>query len=303
MSLEIIKDYRYNEMYRKSFNKLAGHVFGIDFERWYRLGFWNDRYKCYSFVDGSEVVSNVSVNMIDLILDGCIIDAVQIGTVMTHLEYRKKGLAEKLMNEVLKDYKDRCQLIFLFGNLQAEGFYRRFPFDTVNETCFYTQLSDIKTVWQDVTDHQMYTSTRKLNMSDAQDIEIIRRLASQRIPLSASFGVDRTEGIFAWHCLNVFPEDTYYIEDIDTIVIYKAGGKTLELYDIACTDKPDYRKILCALDLSGVEEIVFRFTPDRSSSFLPIKTGPYSAEDYIFFTMSDSVRLPGEFFYPDTAHA
>ena len=302
MSLELIKDYRDNVMYRRSYKKLAGNVFGIDFERWYRLGFWDDRYKCYSFVDGSEVVSNVSVSMVDLILDGSRIHAVQIGTVMTHSDYKKMGLAEKLMNEVLKDYKERCDLIFLFSNFQAEGFYRRFPFYTVNETCFYTQLSDIDTVWPDVAGHQLHGTTRRLNMSDTQDIEIIRRLTSHRIPLSSSFGVDHAEGITAWHCLNVFPEDTYYIEDLETIVIYKAGGKTLELFDIVCTDKPDYLKIIGALELGCVEEIVFRFTPD-CSSFLPIKTRPYTAEDYIFFVMSESVRFPGEFFYPDTAHA
>lgn len=303
MSLEMIKDYRDNERYRKSFNELAGRVFEIDFERWFRLGFWNDRYKCYSFVDKGEVVSNVSANIIDLILDGNRIPVVQIGTVMTHQDYRKMGLAQKLMDEVLRDYKDRCDLIFLFGNFQAEGFYRRFPFGTVNETCFYTQLSDMKMVWPDVADHQMYDSTRKLNMSDTKDIEIIRRVISHRIPLSTSFGVDHADGILAWHCLNVFPEDTYYIEDLDTIVIYKAGGKTLELYDIVCAGKPDYLKILGAFELSGVEEIVFRFTPDRGSSFLPIKARSYSTEDYIFFVMSDSVRLPGEFYYPDISHA
>lgn len=303
MSLEMIKDYRDNERYRKSFNELAGQVLGIDFERWFQLGFWNERYRCYSFVDNGEVISNVSANIIDLMLDGNIIPAVQIGTVMTHCDYRKMGLAQKLMDEVLKDYKERCDLFFLFGNFLAEGFYRRFPFYTVNETCFYTQLSDMKMVCPDVADHQMYGSTRKLNMSNTQDIEIIRRVISHRIPLSTSFGVDNAEGILAWHCLNVFPEDTYYIEDLDTIVIYKAEGNTLELFDIVCADKPDYMKILGAFELSGVEEIVFRFTPDRSSSFLPIKTRPYNAEDYIFFVMSDSVRLPGEFFYPDTAHA
>lgn len=303
MSLEMIKDYRDNEMYRKSFNKLAGQVLGIDFERWFQLGFWNDRYMCYSFMDKGEVVSNVSANIIDLMLDGNRIPVIQIGTVMTHQDYRKMGLARKLMNEVLRDYKDRCDQIFLFSNFQAEGFYRRFPFDTANETCFYTRLSDMKMVWPDVTVHKIHTGTRKLNMSSAQDIEIIRRAISHRIPLSTSFGVDHAEGITAWHCLNVFSEDTYYIEDLDTIVIYKAVGKTLELYDIVCADKPDYLKILGAFELSGVEEIVFRFTPDRSSSFLPIKTRSYSAEDYIFFVMSDSVRLSGDFFYPDTAHA
>lgn len=101
MIYKMIIDYKDNAVYHRSFNELSQLAFGIDFEKWYQLGFWNDRYIPYSFIDGEQVISNVSVSIIDIISNGKKISAVQIGTVMTHPDYRRRGLAYKLMKEVL----------------------------------------------------------------------------------------------------------------------------------------------------------------------------------------------------------
>ncbi|EAD4056564.1 TPA: GNAT family N-acetyltransferase, partial [Listeria monocytogenes] len=44
MNYEMISDYKDNKMYRDSFNKLAESTFDINFEEWFRSGFWNDKY-------------------------------------------------------------------------------------------------------------------------------------------------------------------------------------------------------------------------------------------------------------------
>lgn len=86
----MIKDYKDDINLRLSFNELAGKVFSIDFERWYQLGFWNNQYVCYSFTDHDQVIANVSVSKMNIILNGKKIRAIQIGTVMTHPDHRKK---------------------------------------------------------------------------------------------------------------------------------------------------------------------------------------------------------------------
>lgn len=63
-----IKDYKEIEKYRVSFNALAQESFGIQFEDWYQRRCWNDRYICYSYVDGDRVVANVSVNVMDIVI-------------------------------------------------------------------------------------------------------------------------------------------------------------------------------------------------------------------------------------------
>lgn len=56
---------------------------------------------------------------------------IQIGTVMTRPEYRRRGLAGKLVKEIVKDYRDRCDGIYLFGNLSALDFYSELGFRKV----------------------------------------------------------------------------------------------------------------------------------------------------------------------------
>lgn len=41
------KGIRDDHKIRKSFNHLAKQSFGFDFEAWYQLGFWNDKYIPY----------------------------------------------------------------------------------------------------------------------------------------------------------------------------------------------------------------------------------------------------------------
>ena len=310
MNMEFVKDYKDDVRLRYSFNELAGLVFGADFEKWYQTGFWNDRYICYSYTDDGKVVANVSANIIDLIIDAERIPALQIGTVMTHPDYRKRGLAEELMKKVLADYSNICDVIFLFANPDAQGFYKKFRFDTANETCFYTKPSDIRpttpagsNTMSDSrhTSSVVGTNIRKLSMSSKNDIEILRRLSHQRVPLSNSFDTANTEGILQWHCLNSFPEDLYYFESLDAIVIFGVNGKQLDVYDIICTSKPNYQQILGAMNIEGIEEIIFHFTPETDE--IKISRRPYATKDYIFYVMSKSVKLNGEFFYHEKAHA
>lgn len=324
MELEFVKDYKESENLRHSFNELAGLVFGIDFEKWYQLGFWNDRYICYSYVDNGKVVANVSANIIDLQIGGQMVPAIQIGTVMTHPDYRWRGLARKLMNMAMDDHADKCDVFFLFANPEAQGFYERLGFDRVNETCFYADSAEIKgnslelkaiapkkrSISPDCGDIVSVSKfsavesgelVRKLSMSDANDVDILRRLSLNRIPFSNRFDTMHTEGILYWHCLNSFPEDIHYIASLDTIVIYRMNGGILDVYDIICTSEPNYRQILRALNADGAEEILFHFTLETKDSAVLCR--PHLTEEYIFYAKSKVPRLTGDFFYPETAHA
>jgi hypothetical protein len=93
MKFELIYNYKDNEILRKSFNGLSQNIFEINFEEWFQKKLWNDKYECYSIKMGNKIISNVSVNKLKFIVNGEIKSALQIGTVMTSKEYRKKGLS------------------------------------------------------------------------------------------------------------------------------------------------------------------------------------------------------------------
>ena len=127
------KQIKEDEKLRKSFNELALNTFDISFEAWYQNGFWTDRYIPYVLIEGDSVIANVSVNLIDIIDQGLNKRYVQLGTVMTKKEYHHQGLAKQLMNEVLKDWQDQCDGIYLFANENALKFYPKFSFIKARE--------------------------------------------------------------------------------------------------------------------------------------------------------------------------
>ncbi|MBV7504031.1 GNAT family N-acetyltransferase [Bacillus sp. sid0103] len=102
-ALSFIKNYQDNKGLRGSFNQLALNTFGIEFENWYQNGYWTEKYMPYSFVDHNQVVANVSVNLLNLVINAEEKQAIQIGTVMTHPNYRNKGLSRRLIEMVLDD--------------------------------------------------------------------------------------------------------------------------------------------------------------------------------------------------------
>lgn len=132
--MEFIKNYRTNDVLRRSFNKLAESTFGINFENWYQNGFWNDLYIPYSIAENNEIIANVSVNLIDISCDKGTLHLIQLGTVMTKTEYRNQGLIRKIIIEIEKDFAHRIDGVFLFANDEVLNFYPKFGF--VKETEF-----------------------------------------------------------------------------------------------------------------------------------------------------------------------
>jgi len=90
-----------NANIRLSFNELSQKTFGLSFEKWYQDGCWQDAYIPHVLIHNDKVVSNISVNIIDLEIQGQPKRYIQIGTVMTDCKYRNRGLSRKLMEKIL----------------------------------------------------------------------------------------------------------------------------------------------------------------------------------------------------------
>ncbi|MGG4554262.1 GNAT family N-acetyltransferase [Paenibacillus humicus] len=247
------KDYKHNEPLRKSFFELAANTFDLSFENWYQKGGWSERYIPFSFVEGEKVIANVSVNILELIINGEKKKAIQIGTVMTHPEYRRRGLSASLMNKVLEEYENEYDFMYLFANNTVLDFYPKFGFKAVEEHLFS----------MDFTPSQFeYTGIRKLNVSQADDLRLINKYASERLPVSQRFGTDCTQGILMYYCLNVFCDDIYYLENENAIAIYKKENNHMDIFDIINIKEVKIQDILTKIAGRDTEKITFHFTPD-----------------------------------------
>lgn len=139
--LQFVTDYKKNEQLRTSFTRLAADTFGLELNRWYQEGFWDEGYIPFSYAAGEQIVANVSVNPLDVVIGGSSKKAVQLGTVMTHPDYRQQGLSAALMNKVMEAYSSSCDFMYLFANDSVLDFYPRFGFTPVREELLLPHMS------------------------------------------------------------------------------------------------------------------------------------------------------------------
>lgn len=258
---QLIFDYKDNPKYRKSFNSLSRKTFGIDFENWYKEGFWNENYVCYSYLDKDKVISNISINYMDVIINGENKKAIQLATVMTDKDYRHKGLAASLMNTIIMKHEKDYDFFYLSANETVLDFYPKFGFQLKEETQFILPVHF----------ENNKNNIRKLEISNQDDLNILLNLKRKSKPVSRILGTQKDEHILIFYCLNLLKDNIYYLEDKNTIVIYDVKGDTLNLFDIISSEDIDINIILNEILYSDIKKVVFHFTPDFDNENLIYK--------------------------------
>jgi hypothetical protein len=291
-NLKLISDYKDNAPYRLSFNELTSLIFNFNPEKWYQAGYWNDQYVPFSFVDSGKVVANVSINKMNLILNGKRLQAIQIGTVMTHPDYRGKRLAFDLMNIVLDRYENDVPLIYLSAESRLGDYYPRFGFRGFKENHFTATVAGLKL--------RKNGQAKKLDMSAPGVERMIYDKALTRKPLSNVFGVENLPSLLMFYCMTLFRNCIYHIEEEDVLALYKEENGILHVYDIISSKRFDIQNVLSKIITAETALIDFQFTPD----LLPIKTNmvPYELSEDIFFALGD-FALPKPFRCHKTAQA
>lgn len=288
--LKFVRDYKDIEPLRNSFFELAKDTFELELERWYEGGCWTDKYVPYSYAEGNRIVANVSVNLIELIINGVKYPAVQIGTVMTHPDYRGRGLSARLMDKVLEDYGQACEFMYLFANESVLEFYPKFGFHPVEEQIFSMACPG---------GAAGSAAIRKLNLADPHDLSLVSTLGAQRVPVSERLGVSGAHGLLMFYYLNVFSDQLYYLEDENLIAICQQENGQLELFDLISTQPFSCRDIALKLADSDTETIVFHFTPDDPG----LELSGSSHSEGLFVRTQGGLQYPANIKHPATSIA
>lgn len=292
---QLVSDYKHNQKYRESFNALAKSIFGIDFTPWVEQGGWNDKYICYSYVDGDHVIANASINKMTIILNQKEYKAIQIGTVMTHPNYRMQGLSRKLIDHIIAKYEHECDFIYLFANDSALDFYPKFGFERMQESRFSINASHLKNQTS-----KTY-SVRPLSMNNSVDFTMLKKFAEERIPVSSILSVINNEHQLLFYFILPFHDSFYYIEEADVVVIFRHEDHQLHIFDIISTANMDIDAILKSIISPETEVIHFYFTPDYAIDHMKVELIPQS-EDTLFVRPLLK-ELPKHFMFPITSHA
>lgn len=287
-----VSDYKSNAKWRAGFNRLARAIFGIDFERYYQSGFWDERYVCHSILKDGQIISNVSTTPFELMINGKAHKAIQIGTVMTHKAFRGQGLAVELTRQVIDQYRSQCDFFYLFGHKEVWSYYTKQHFVPITESYYAVE---VHSGWE------ACLPLRQLDLTCPADLVIIRRLTRQRVPVSHTLGVVRDTSIFLFYCLYFFSDSLFYSKALDCLIVLTLSEeKIVHLYDVLCPSDLCFEMLLALIrsKVSDIERLVFYFAPTYPDIIVP----PVAAggDDKMFF-MGDSAVLPRYFLYPQMA--
>lgn len=270
-------DFKDNKKIRTSFNSLTRKTYGFDFEEWYQNGYWKDKYIPYVLLDDEKVISNVSVNVIDFFVMGEKKRCIQIGTVMTDKEYRNQGLNKFIMEKVLEEWKDKCDLIYLFANNSVLNFYPKFGFSSVDE---YQHSKEIYA-------ENTTSAAKKLNMSDEKDRSFLFNTISKSLPVSKLAMCDNAS-LIMFYCTSFMKQNVYYIETLDTIVVADFDENILYLNDVFCLRDVSLDDITAAMVNKEINKIIFGFTPEDATLY---DANLLHEEDTTLFVMGDKMDL------------
>lgn len=280
---------------RNAFNALAVQTFQLSFESWYDNGYWSQRYLPYTLMDGGTAAANISVNLMKTRWNGQIKNFIQLGTVMTHPAYRGQGLSRYLMEDIFRDWEDRCDGFYLFANKTVLDFYPRFGFHRETEyqcSLPLTPSADGKC-----------GKARRLDMDSPSDRSLLEAHYRMSNPFSLLPSLDNFS-LLMFYCGSFLKDCVYYLPDYDAAAVAEQDTESgmLLCHDIFCPPGRSLPEILSCLAPAGTQKAVLGFLPEGISDSL---LTPLSNEDDTLFT-----RIPGEnpfhghrLRFPDLSHA
>ncbi len=278
-------DYRDQQTYRDAYFRFTPKVFdGVSFATWYEKGGWNEHYQVFSLFDGDEIVANVSVSILEMLLEGQRASGIQFSAVGTLPAYRRQGLSRRLMTHVLEHYEDSTDLFFLFANDSVLDFYPKFGFRLVQDDEFWAEMPELSS----------RPVARLLDPHNDDDWALLTHEAHHRRPVSQVYSATDYGHIFLYYALTR-PNIVWYLKPLETVMAYEVQGDVLDIYDIASPHECDIYAVLCGLELPDVKHIRFHFTPD----LIPIPTRAIARDQREFpFFVRGTFPLKQPFRFP-----
>jgi GNAT superfamily N-acetyltransferase len=246
---------RDDETARRGFLSLAKAVFSLDFTPWLEGGWWGGDYIPHALLDGDKVVANVSVNIIGSSWRGEAKRFIQLGTVMTDPDYRGRGLARRLMEEVTARYRNLCDGMYLYANDSVLDFYPKFGFERAEEWQYRKPVQ------------RSGLPVRKLNMDDEEDRQnLLNAYQKYGNPCSALPVVGNT-GLLMFYCAQFLKDCVYEIPSLGCVAVAEFDGDTMLLSDVFGADAP-LTEVLSALATEGTKSAALGFTPAHAPGFV-----------------------------------
>lgn len=290
MKIEYRSDYFDDPLAKAAFERYAKKIFGLDFSRWKARGLWDNQYKPFSAFAGGECVASICVYPSEMRVDGAKRRGAQLLTVGTLPEFRLRGIQREIWKRVSAWISQECDFTFLFTDDSAAGFYEKLG--------LRKQAEYFETVRCPQPASHGQLRFRKLDLEQDGDYKIIELLARERKMISNRIGFFNPN-LLLFMFLYLYQGWSYYLEDIDTVIVVEDTKDRLRIHDIVAKQMPRLSDIESFLAQFKKEEIDLLFCTDRIGVDQLKKK---RVKDSLLF-VSDDFVLEGKFVFPYSIRA
>ena len=292
--MELVSDYMSDNTLRHALNELTRKTFFFDFEDWVTGGYFEGDYIPYSFIEDGKIISNVSANRMTFLQNGVDRNYIQIGTVMIDEAYRRQGLAKKLMEHVIKQYKDDCDGFYLFANPDAVVFYNRCGFS--KETEYRYSVKNEFCMGKSAGEIFMPVNTADEQMKQKY-MDMVRRSA-----VNSSLEQLNKFGLQMFYSADM--ENVYYAKDMDCFIVAEMEENTLHLQSIICENHVTLLDVLQRVK-GEYHNCQLGFTPALKDMDICVAEQYDGADDYRLFYLGEQLKsIENEkLYFPELSHA
>lgn len=286
---DFISKYQNDRAHWNQMNELAKQTFCLDFTEWYEGGYCTDSYIPYTLFHNGRAVANVSVNRMDFQEPDGMKRYIQLGTVMTAVGFRGRGLCRFLMDKVLKEWKTKCDSMYLFANENARNFYPKFGFAAAEEYRFSCPVAG-----------QSQTGEwRRLDMDLQKDRDLLLDKYKVSNPFSR-LSLRHNPGLLMFYALGPMRDQLWYSEQFDAVAAAGYEENILYCYEIFSGEENSLTEILSSLAGAQEENVVLGFAPIHTNDFVCEKV---EEGELLILSGSENLFQKEALCFPELSHA
>jgi predicted N-acetyltransferase YhbS len=256
---------------------------------WLDRGGWTTDYEVFALLDGDQIVSSVGRSRMQLIHNGHAVAGYQLGAVGTLPHYRGRGLARRLMDEIVGELDHPDQPIILYANDSVVDFYPRFGFRRIAQ----------KQSVADVSIAPAKMPAARFDPGDAAHRPKLRNLFGRAMPIRGPLSAANYYSIALWH-LSCSPISAFWLPEFDALVAATTKNERLIVHDVIAARPFDLNGALPRLIERPVTRVEFCFDTEDGWATAPCSLLDDSDEP--LFVRGASASIVGPVRLPSLAH-
>ncbi len=274
------KEYKYieypmeTEKERAAYFELAKKVFSLDFTPWYQSGYTDKSFIPHTLFEDGRAAASAGVFTSNFKWQNAIHTFSQISTVMTHPEYRGRGLNKWLLKKALEECQN-SDLIYLYANDSVCEFYPRFGFRKATEYTYQIPITPKQGIY------------RKLDLKNPTDAALLTEYYQNHSNPFSALTMEGGLSQLMFHCITFLYNNIYYLEEHNAIIIAEHEGDEIFCYDIYTPKTGNFIDMISTLAREETKSIKLGFTPINKSGFT---VEPSTEKDTTIFTLNSPVN-------------